>query len=364
MVAAALLAGGRIAGAQVRVVAGGRVLRAGATDSVPLAQVRVTLHRVGREEQGPLDSVLTDAAGRFRFRFLADTTAVYLLSARHAGITYFAPPVHTNPERPDTGIRLVVSDTSSAARVTIEARHIVISAPGADGTRNVVEVVILHNDGWLTAVAADTTRPVWGLRLPPAASGLTAGEGDFPESSIARRGDSLALMAPVAPGEKQIVVQYAIPGDIATLTYPFDAAAGLVNVMLQERSARVIGALAERADSEVIQGRPFHRWEGAMHSGDSFTVHLPVPHRLGRWVLPAMVMLLGVGLALAGWLLATRRPATSSASSLLGAVARLDMVHAAGPDAFPPEEWTRYQEERARLKSLIAAALAAGGDVR
>lgn len=345
-------------------VAGGRVLRATAVDSVPVARVRVTLHRVGREEQGPVDSVMTDAAGRFAFRFLADTAAVYLLSARHAGITYFAPPVHTNPERPDTAIRLVVSDTSSAARVSVEARHIVISAPGADGTRNVVEVIILHNDGALTAVAGDSTEPVWGIRLPAAASGLTAGEGDFPASAIARRGDSLALMAPVAPGEKQIVVQYALPGDIGSVTYPFDAAADLVNLMLQERSARVVGSLVERPDSQTIQGRSFHRWDGAMHSGDAFTVRLPVPHRLGRWALPGMVAMLAIGLAVVGWIFAARRPRAPSAEALLDSVARLDAAHSAGSDGFPPDEWARYQAERARLKSLLAAALAAGGNVR
>ena len=78
-------------------MAGGRVLRARAADSVPVPLARVVLHRVGRNEQGPVDSTIADARGRFAFRFLADTTAIYLLSARHDGVTYFASPVHTNP---------------------------------------------------------------------------------------------------------------------------------------------------------------------------------------------------------------------------------------------------------------------------
>ena len=39
----------------MRVQAGGRVLRATATDSVPLPGLKVVLHRVGRLEQGPVD---------------------------------------------------------------------------------------------------------------------------------------------------------------------------------------------------------------------------------------------------------------------------------------------------------------------
>ena len=63
-------------------------------------------------EQGPVDSTAADARGRFRFRFRADSGAVYLLSARYREIEYFSTPVHLGA-RPDTAIRLVVYDTSS-----------------------------------------------------------------------------------------------------------------------------------------------------------------------------------------------------------------------------------------------------------
>ena len=142
------------------------MLRARAADSVPLPGVRVVLHRVGRAEQGPVDSTLADARGRFLFRFTADTTAIYLLSARHDGIAYFASPVHTNPERPDTAIELIVSDTSSRGRVTMAARHIVISAPDEHDARAVVEVIILHNGGATALTAGDSTLPTWAVRVP------------------------------------------------------------------------------------------------------------------------------------------------------------------------------------------------------
>src|SRR3954467_9123507 len=75
----------------------GRVLLPRDADTVPVPGARVVLHRVGRDAQGPLDSVTADASGRFRFRFRADTGALYLLSARWGDVEYFAPPVHTNP---------------------------------------------------------------------------------------------------------------------------------------------------------------------------------------------------------------------------------------------------------------------------
>src|SRR4051812_11746724 len=65
----------------------GRVLDA---DSAPVAGIRVVLHRIGPQVQGPLDSTRSDRRGRFRFSFNPDTAAFYLISGRYAGIEYFS----------------------------------------------------------------------------------------------------------------------------------------------------------------------------------------------------------------------------------------------------------------------------------
>jgi hypothetical protein len=348
------------------VVAGGEVVRARAGDSVPLPNAQVVLHRVGRQEQGPVDSMTTDARGRFTFRFLADTTAIYLFSARHDGITYFASPVHTNPERPDTAIELVVNDTSSTGSVSVVSRNIVVSAPDESGARAVVEVIVLHNAAITALVAADTTRPVWAARIPHAATGMTAGEGDFSPAAVARVGDSAAVFAPIPPGDKQVVLQYALPGDLARVEYRFDQPAALVNLMLEEKAARVVGGLREQADSQTIQGRGFGRWEGAVAAGATITIRLPTAHRLGRWALVALVTLMGLALlagARRGFRRAPLSPVARSASpaSLVDAIARLDAAHAADPPDAAGE--AAYAAERERLKALLVAALAQRSDV-
>lgn len=330
-------------------------------DTLVAPGTRVVLHRVGREEQGPVDSTLADARGRFAFGFLADTSAVYLLSARYAGIAYFATPVHTNPERPDTAIALVVSDTSSSAPVAIEARHIVVSAPGPDGTRGVVELILLRNDGELTRVAPDSVRPAWSLRLPRGAAGFAVGEGDFATDAVVRRNDSVLVTAPISPGEKQVVLQYAIPGDLGTVDIPFDEAVPLANIMLEEPAARVESGLAAQPDSQTIQGRGFRRWEGPVRAGGSVRLHLPAPIRLGRWALAALVGTVVTGLLLAARL-ALRPPALvlrqPSAESLLDALARLDGAHAGREAVTPPDAWSAYLAERGRLKAALSSALA------
>ncbi len=313
-----------------------------------------------------MDSTLTDAQGRFRFRFLADTSAIYLVSARHAGIVYFGPPVHTNPVLPDTAITLVVADTSSVAPISLEARHIVVSAPATDGTRSVVEVVLLHNGGPLTRVGRDSASAVWGEEIPHVAVGLTAGEGDLAPEAIGRLGDSVVVSAPISTGEKQIVMQYTIPAGVPRLDYHFGEPAALVNLMIEERGATVAGGLAQQADTERIEGRPFRRWEGRVPAGGTVTVRLPAPRRVGYWALVALVgaVLLGLALAAARAFApgsARPRAAPRTADALLTALARLDVAHAGREAELSPEAWDGYRAERERLKAELTAALAARG---
>ena len=342
------------------------MLRAAASDSVPLPGARVVLHRVGREEQGPVDSTMTDGRGRFAFRFTADTTAIYLLSARHDGIAYFASPVHTNPERPDTAIELIVSDTSSRGSVTMAARHIVVSAPDEHGARAVVEVIVLHNGGSTAVVAPDSTRPVWAVRVPSAATAVNAGEGDFSASAVRPAGDSVGLFAAVAPGDKQLVLQYSLPGDIGRVRFPFDEPVPLVNLMLEEPAARVLGGLTAKRDSQTIQGRGFGRWEGPMAAGAVLIIRLPRPLRLGGSALAALVGALALVLVWAGVRMLRARPHASAAETpagLVDAIARLDAAHAAGGWSADSPESAAWAEQRARLKARLLELLASRGGV-
>jgi hypothetical protein len=137
---------------QATTVAAGHVMRVNGSDTVAVPGARVVLHRVGRDVQGPIDSLVAGRDGSFRFRFRADTAALHILSSRYAGIEYFSPPLAVNPAQPDTGATLVVFDTSSTAPVQVEARHFVVSRPLDDGTRMVLELVVLSNAGQATRV--------------------------------------------------------------------------------------------------------------------------------------------------------------------------------------------------------------------
>lgn len=349
------------------VPARGRVVHGTGAAARPVPGTRVVLHRIGREAQGPLDSALTDADGRFAFRFPADTASLYILTARFQGIEYFSDPLHTNPRTPDTAVVLTVYDTSTTAPVHTEARHIVISKPGADGTRTVVELIVIGNPGQETRVAPDSTSATWHELIPRGAIGFSAEDGDLSASAVDRNMDSVLVLAPLSPGQRQISIQYQLPGTLGLARFPFEERINGVNVLVEEPDARVSGGGLRLGDSvTVIQGRPFRRFSGTVNAGDVVEVRVPVPFRLSSRWLYALVGLLGAALLLAlGRVLRGSRAAPAepdgeiSVDALLGRLAAMD-ERLAGLAAAAPER-SALLAERQHAKDALAAALARTG---
>ena len=343
----------------------GRVVLPRAADTVPVPSARVVLHRVGRDRQGPLDSAMADASGRFRFRFRADTAAIYLLSARWGDVEYFSPPVHTNPARPDTAMRVVVYDTSSTAPIGVEARHIVVPRAGANGTRSVLDLIVLRNDGRVARVAPDSSRPTWRLVLPPGAGDMEVGEGDLSPDAIVREGDTVNVLAPLAPGQKQLSLEYNVTPVRGRLEFPVGSG-GPVNLLVEERSVRVSGGTLALADSQVIEGRSFRRYTGEVPAGGSVVLAVGAAGAAAvtRLALPVLVGAVAVILAAAAWWLLgrpSRRASGLLPEQMLDAIAALDARHAGRESETAADEWGRYVAERARLKAELERALAAGG---
>jgi hypothetical protein len=327
--------------------------------------------------QGPLDSVRTGEDGGFAFRFAPDTASLYLLSARWSGIEYFSPPVHTNPERADTGIVLVVADTSARQPVTVEARHVVVNRPGSDGSRRMLEIVVLSNPGPATRVAPDSTAPSLALRLPAGAAEFGVGDTEVAPEALEQHGDSVVLYGPIPPGERQLVYRYTLPSG-ARAEIPMAEGAASANVLVEEREARVSGGTIAAADTAVVEGRTYRRWSGSVPAGETLRIALPGTSRAdSRLVLAALVAAVVAALAFVAWRVLRQRgraagavaagttagPADASTddpNALLDALAALDARFAGRRDAVPASEWTGYERERAALKERLRHALAAG----
>jgi len=286
--------------AQAQTRAAGRIVRLTGNDTIAAPRVQVVLHRVGPAGQGPLDTVFTDPAGRFGFRFAADTASVFLLSARYAGIEYFSRPVSGDPARADTSVTLIVADTSSEQPVTVRQRTLLVSRPDESGTRVVIDWLVLSNRGPLTRVAPDSVRPTWGGPLPEAAQSVEMADSrlsQFAAEAVSFRRDSALIFAPLSPGDKELMLQYRIPGPLRRFVVPASVSES-VFVLLEEPGARVAVPPLAVADSQVIEGRAFHRWAGSMGGAGEIEILLAGPRFSQQQLLVLMVAVLGAGFAL------------------------------------------------------------------
>jgi len=352
--------------------AAGRVMRVSGRDTLPVGGIAVVLHRVGERVQGPVDTVVAGPSGRFFFRFSADTTAAYLLSARFGGIEYFSQPVATNPARPDTAVVVIVADTSSTTPVLVKQRTLLVSAPDESGTRTVLDWFVLSNPGQLTRVAPDTIRSAWGTPIPPEAQNVELADNrmsQFSPEALVFRGDSALIFAPLSPGDKELMLQYRIPGTLRRFVIPAERVGDSIFVMMEERGGRVATGGFAATDSQMLDGRAFQRWAGTHRQSGDLAVVLPAALLSSRQLLAALVAAVGAGFALLAWVFIRRRRGGSpqaatpnpDPSFLADGIARLDERFLGREAETPPPEWARYQTERARLLAQLQSALATRG---
>jgi hypothetical protein len=263
-----LLAAAAPLGAQGRpgpLVLAGRAVRVAGRDSAALAGALIVAHHIGQREQGPVDSLRSDAAGRFRFRIASpDSGAMYVVSTLYAGIGYFSEPVSVRePGGADT-LRLAVYDTSSSgAPLNVGMRHVVVSAPGADGSRDVLDIVQVANPGATTRVARGGAAPTWRMRLPEGVQSFHVGESDVPATAVRQSGDTVLLSAPIPPGVKQLVMTYVLPRGEGALQVPIDQPTARLELLVEDSSASASGAMLAAANPVQLEGRTFRRFSAS-----------------------------------------------------------------------------------------------------
>ena len=228
MIAVALLA--QVAAmAPGAVAVEGRAQRTVAGDTVAAPGTRIYLHRVGATRQGIVDSTVASGDGRFRVGASVDSGEVLLVSGRWHGVEYFAPPVTAGAP-----VELFVVDTSATAPVGIAARHVVIGGPAADGTRDVVDMVILRNAGTATRGGGTERTPAFRMSLPGNVANLTLGDADFAIEAFDVHDDTLALLAPVPPGDRQFMLQYQLPPGARALDLPLDPVPDTLSILAEQ----------------------------------------------------------------------------------------------------------------------------------
>ncbi len=338
----------------------------------PVASAWVTLHCVGPDSAGPLDSMRTNADGHYAFRYrrVGSAQAIYFVSSSHDGIAYFSQPLRTANETGDDAAITVFDTTSRPLPLSVRGRHLIVAAPGADQLRTIVEVFEISNDTSLTLIAggAKAERPTWSTIVPDEVTRFRVGQGDVPADAVALVHHRADVFAPFAPGVKQFSVSYGLPPTSFPLRLPLGAAASVLEVLVEEPAVTVRAPGLHETNPVAVEGRTFRRFL-AQNAPASALLDVDVPaaaqdpHPL---VIAMLIAGLGaamlVGLALAF----TRRPVLATAAGaavmpseterLAGAIVALDNAFA-GKVNPSEEERAAYAAERDALKSRLTAML-------
>lgn len=346
----------------------GKVVSPVGEKETPVPGLMVTVHRVGPDGAGPLDSVRTSADGSFRvsYRRSGSDEAVYFAAAVYKGIAYFSAPLHAGVTHGDEAEITVFDTTSKRIPFTIQGHHIVVSGPGPDGARKIVEVYELSNDTVVTVIGRDSASAVWSAPIAKGARRFQGGQGDIAPDALALRDGRVQLHASFGPGVKQLSYSYELPERAFPLEYTLEQQTGVLEVLLEEPSAQARSASLRSQGSATTSGRTFKRFlaQGAP-AGEKLRIDIASTGLGARAsVVTALAVLIVLAMGGAFALAMQRRrprgaavaPVVSPAESLIAAIASLDARYEAGELAMSAEE---YAAERARLKGDVAAALAA-----
>jgi hypothetical protein len=351
----------------------GRVTRPRLRALGPVGGAWVTIHRVGPDTAGPLDSMRTNGDGRFHFKYLRTgrADAVYFVSASYDGIAYFSRPLQTPSVSGDDAGIVVFDTTSIHFPLSIKGRHLIVSSPAVDGTREVVEAYEIANESDQTLISPDDAHPTFTAPLPAGVAKIQVGESDISGAAVSAALGRVRVTAPFAPGLKQLSFSYTLPQSAFPLHFSIESATTVLELLLEEPRAEGRGATLKPQQPATIERRIFQRYLGAdAPAGSSVEVRVPVIVAAASvhvyWeIAGALAALMAAGLA-AWWVRASRRRtggartpivrAQSATEVLAREIASLDAAFERNGDAVPGARES-YEERRRELKRELATAL-------
>ncbi len=350
----------------------GRVVRPGAEAFEPVSGTWVTLHRVGRDKAGPLDSVRTapDGSYRFSYQMTGSEDAIYFVSASYAGIAYFSSGL-AQPEVTGQDAEIQVFDTTSTGiRLTVRGRHIILSASTGGTRRGLIEVFEITNDSSKTLIGANDKAPTFRVRIPQGAQDFKVAQGDVPADAVSFVDGQVLVQMPFAPGLKRLSFSYSVDADAFPLKVPVQFATGVLEVLAEDPQATVTAPRIAETAPASIDGRNFRRFLGNdVPASGVLEMDLPgsgqaQKTRIVISLVAAIALAMLVSLARAfGRRTTARSPGLASAAAadreaerLARQIADLDAKFERARDPGDAER-AAYDAERSRLKSALTSAL-------
>jgi hypothetical protein len=348
----------------------GVVERITAKGELPLRDTWVVLHRIGKDLAAPIDSIRTDAAGRFVFRYHAtgDTSALYFIATSYDGIAYFTPPLRKPVVGGGDADLLVYDTTSGPVPISVRGRHVIVTAPDTGKGRAVLEVFELSNDTSLTRVAGTPEKPTFESTLPDGATNPIATDGDIPAEAVKFVNGRVQVFSPIAPGIKQLSFHYRIPLNKKPIAIPSPAPAAVLEVLVEDAEGDASGAKLKKMASVTLEGRAFRRFV-AQDAPANAVLTVLAPTQVGAAFSARMaIVIVAIGAAMLAGLAASlmrKGPLVARAGEVGDAdvddiarrIAALDEAFEKN-DSPTADQRADHYEARARMKARLTAALA------
>lgn len=295
----------RAAQAQTLSRVAGRVVQPGGDSIVGVPNAMVTIHRVAPDSAGPIDSTRTSATGAYAFSYRrwGSPDAIYFASSSHDGVAYFTSPLREGAVTGDDAEITVFDTTSRHVPITVRGRHLIVQRPGEGGGRIVTEVYELSNDSSVTRVARsnDAAGAVWSASIPPGARAAEVSEGDIPAAAVTFADSRALLFAPLAPGIRQLAFHYTLGADAFPLKIPIERPTQVLEVLVEERDARVQGARVREVAPVVVSGREMRRFVAEdVPANAVLTVQVNAPQRpYTLWFAAGLTIVIGGAMTVA-----------------------------------------------------------------
>lgn len=359
--------------------------RGDSTGMGPAANVWVTLHRLGKDSAGPVDSVRSDANGHYRLAFkpFGAPDAAYFASVTYGGIAYFAPPARSEHASGDDGEITVFDTTSRAFPLSVKGRHLIVGKRDTGNVRTIIEVFELSNDSLQTIIATGTTTPTWRVRVPGAATDARVNSDEVSPRAFRVQDGHAEIFAPVPPGVKQVSFTYHVPESAFPLAFTAEAGAVVFEILLEDLDGTVQAMGFTRVGEVTLEGRKFQRFLAQDVKPDTrLAVDVPTAGTPASGALQRYGVAIAIGffvLLLVGRRMQRSANARSNAplptlrttvrdddtepERLRDAIRQLDAAWA--KQTAPTEHLQRtYDARRRELESALAQALAESGPAR
>ncbi|MCL5742401.1 MAG: hypothetical protein M1541_00540 [Acidobacteria bacterium] len=180
------------------------------TTGKPQDGVTVTLFKLGQAGPEALESVKTDAQGKFQMK--QDAEGPRFLQAAFEGVTYSQM---LPPGTPATGVAIEVYDASKKPGTAAVAQRMMVFEPSG-GQMIVNESYIFRNDGKVSYF--DPAAGTLQFYLPEAAKGIVQVNATAPNSVALQetaektsKPNIYKIAFPIRPGETRIDLTYLVP---------------------------------------------------------------------------------------------------------------------------------------------------------